>query len=331
MARDLYIGGCIGRGQFGEVYEARLHTEGGLIIPVAVKTLHGSAHASTDALARFRDEARLVASLSHEGIATAFDLCRIDGSLALISELVRGPDLKAAFLQSMPPVRAVLEAFVAVSTTLGDCHASTDTFGAPLRLVHRDVKPTNILISHAGYAKLIDFGVAWFLAGDRLAQSSDGLVFGSVSYMAPERFRKGASGHARWDVYALGASLYRTLAGRPVMGERGIGDIVLLAGSSRQWNQTVVSAMRVLRQDVPPPVWSILMRCLRHEGSERPSAHEVAEQLESAAYGMPGSGLRQWARTLERPRELKDGPFSDRVFRVQGVDEEEDFLMFDLP
>ncbi|TNE83923.1 MAG: serine/threonine protein kinase [Deltaproteobacteria bacterium] len=321
MPRMLYIGACIGRGQFGEVYEAKLQTDGGLLLPVAIKVLHGQAPAAADAVSRFRDEARLVAELAHPGIATAYDLCRVDGKLALITELVRGPDIGTATTRSIPPVRAVLEAFAQVANTLADCHAAQDTFGAPMRIVHRDVKPSNILVDRTGQVKLIDFGVALFQGPERLTRSVDSHVIGSLSFMSPERFDRRSRGHARWDVYALGASLYKCLAGRPVMGKRGIGEVLGLAGSAMMWNQRVVGAMRGLREDVPPPVWSVLMRCLRHEGKDRPSAVEVADALDASARGVDGPGLRQWARDLRMPPEMPDAEFSGKQFPVGHPDD----------
>ncbi|MCO4744201.1 MAG: serine/threonine protein kinase [Proteobacteria bacterium] len=321
MARTLYVGACIGRGQFGEVYQAELQTDGGLVLPVGVKVLHGRSPSTADAVARFRDEAKIVAALGHPGVATAYDLCRIDGRLALITELVRGPDIGTACNVEEPPVRAVLEAFASAASTLSDCHQATDRFGAPMRLVHRDVKPSNLLVDRHGLLKVIDFGVAWFQSADREARSRDSHVIGSLSFMAPERFDRRSRGHPRWDVYALGASLYRCLAGRPVMGKRGIGEVLGLAGSSIMWNQRVVGAMRGLRSDVPPAVWSILMRTLRHEAKERPSAAEVADALDLAARSVEGKNLRQWARELTWPRELPDAELAGKALRVEHPDD----------
>lgn len=328
MSRTLYLGACIGRGQFGEVYQAELQTEGGLILPVGVKLLHGRAPANSDAVSRFRDEALIVARLGHPGIATAYDLCRIDGKLAIITELVRGPDLRAACTGSIPPVRAVLEAFSEAAATLSDCHQAEDRFGAPMRLVHRDIKPSNILIDRHGVVKLIDFGVAWFQSPDREARSRDSHVIGSLSFMAPERFDPHSQGHYRWDVYALGAALYMCLAGRPVMGKRGLGEVLGLAGSSRMWNQRVVGAMRGLRADVPPPVWSILMRCLRHEAKARPTARQVADALEEAARGVDGPSVRHWARELAWPPTLPDGEFSGTSIGVHPADSPDETAEF---
>ena len=165
--------------------------------------------------------------------------------------------------------------------------------------------------------KVIDFGVACFHSAERMAKSSDRMLVGSLAYMAPERFARSPGGHWRWDIYALGASMYRCLAGRSLMANRGIGEVMGLAASSVMWNKHVVKAMRRVRDDTPPDLWPLMLQCLRHEGHARPTGGELGERLEECARGLEGPGLRAWAAGLNWRHRHEDGALTGKSLAIE--------------
>src|SRR5690606_17230382 len=124
----------------------------------AVKVLRRDLSVDGDAVRRLRDEGRLLARLDHPTILRAFDLVRLDGRLALVTELVEGADL-AELLRADPPLpaRALVEVIGRVAAALDAAHATPGPDGRPLALVHRDVKPTNVRVGRFGEVKLLDF------------------------------------------------------------------------------------------------------------------------------------------------------------------------------
>jgi serine/threonine protein kinase len=197
----------IGRGSMGEVHRATdLRKER----VVALKRLP-VAHSGDEGFAtRFRREAEMTARLNEPHVIPIHDYGEIDGQLYLDMRLVEGVDLGRAIAATGPldPQRAV--AIVEqVAAALDAAHRGA--------LIHRDVKPTNILLTHTEgsepeFAYLIDFGIAASLRDSRLTEQST--LIGTAAYMAPERFMPGAGGDHRVDVYALGCVLHESLVGK---------------------------------------------------------------------------------------------------------------------
>lgn len=203
---------CLGKGGFGEVYQARMSTGDGPGVEVAVKLLHASLGDNDQAVRRMKDEGRVLKRLSHPHILEVVDLTRLDGRVALITEYVDGADLSTLIKTRDLPPRVAVEVAGAVARAL---HAAwTTSLGerGPLRLVHRDVKPSNIRLGRDGSVKLLDFGIARSDEVTRGIVTASDLLVGSAPYLAPERFRKGPPLPAS-DVFALGATAYEALAG----------------------------------------------------------------------------------------------------------------------
>src|SRR5580698_10794127 len=193
----------IARGGMAEVYRARDRL---LDRPVALKVLFPELSVDRSFVERFRREAQAAANLSHPNIVPVFDWGEDNGTYFIVMELVEGTSL-ADMLRggaTISPARSA-QIVAQVAAALGYAHRSG--------VVHRDVKPGNILITRDGQVKVTDFGIAQAVSSeDHLAEA--GSVMGTATYFSPEQ----ASGEAvdgRSDVYALGVVLYEMLVGRP--------------------------------------------------------------------------------------------------------------------
>lgn len=194
------LGALLGRGGMGEVHRA-VDTRKGRA--VALKRLSAPLADDADFQVRFRREAELTARLREPHIVPIHDYGEIEGRLYLDMRLVEGTDL-ASLLGGgpLPPDRAV-RIIAQIAEALDAAHADG--------LVHRDVKPSNVLLTDADFVQLIDFGLARAAAAARM--TTTGSTFGTLAYMAPERFSGPGEGDRRVDVYALGAVLYEALTG----------------------------------------------------------------------------------------------------------------------
>ncbi|WP_280235255.1 protein kinase domain-containing protein [Nocardia cyriacigeorgica] len=201
------LGRIIGEGGMGRVYEA---FDTVTDRTVAVKVLPEGTATNHEFRERFRREAHAAARLSEPHIVPIHDYGEIDGHLFLDMRLIDGVDLSAVLTREgpMPPARAV-HLIEQIAAALDAAHAAG--------LVHRDVKPSNILLGDRDFAYLIDFGIARNDADT--AMTSIGTTLGTFAYMAPERFTPGQPSDARADVYSLACVLYECLTGtRPFPG-----------------------------------------------------------------------------------------------------------------
>ncbi|MCA9673916.1 MAG: serine/threonine protein kinase, partial [Myxococcales bacterium] len=201
------IGERLGEGGMGVVWQAHDRT---LDRTVAVKVLH-DRYLGADDQARLVAEARSMARLSHPNVVSVYDVAERDGRTFLIMELVRGQPL-GAWLKTPRSWRAIVEVFLAVADGLAAAHDAG--------LIHRDVKPGNLLVGDDGRARIADFGVAHAGQSVPVAGEAPALVttvtegvIGTPAYMAPEQLR-GEPADAAGDQFGLCASLYEALAGR---------------------------------------------------------------------------------------------------------------------
>ncbi len=292
VARSFRIGPCVGRGGFGEVYRATMRTSGGLETEVALKLLRPDPLRRADAGRRFRDEGRMLSRLRHPAVVRAVDWADLgDGHQALVTEFVDGADLGACCAAGLPP-RALLEVVGAVASALDASFHTPGPDGAPLRVIHRDIKPTNIRIGRHGQVRLLDFGIASFGSDEREARTESDLVVGSMPYMAPERFSERSSSPAA-DQYGLGCCLFEGLAGEPFHLDARLRELSALALDPHRAADHRARRLEAL-SGVPAEVRSLLERCLAHDPADRPSAAEVAAACESLAETTSGPTLRRW-------------------------------------
>jgi eukaryotic-like serine/threonine-protein kinase len=228
----------LARGGMAELYLGRARGIEGFEKLVVLKCIRQDYEHEGDFIRMFLDEARLAATLSHPNIAQVFDVDRSDGRYFFAMEYVDGRDLvairKAAAIEGGLALEHVLAIAVGVTAALHYAHELRDAEGRPRGVVHRDVSPSNVLVSHDGAVKLVDFGIA--RAAGRLTTTRAGTLKGKVRYMSPEQCA-GQELDRRSDVYSLGAMLYElTTDHAPFTAE---ADVAL--------------AHRIATEDVPPP------------------------------------------------------------------------------
>lgn len=247
--------------------------------PVAIKVLGGRAAVLPGFDERFRQEARLAASLRHPNVVQIYALGEERGLTYMVQELLPGPTLEQRIADvagqggSFSPAEA--QAIVAqLAGALDAAHAAG--------MVHRDVKPANALWNGAGALVLTDFGIAKALGG-ALTQTQAGVVMGTPAYIAPEQAQGQPLGPAT-DIYALGVILYELLTGRvPFTAPESLA--VLL-----QHVQDAPAPPRALRPDLPAAVEAVVLRALAKEpGARYASAGALAEALEGA-WAAPAAG-----------------------------------------
>ena len=289
------IGACLGRGGFGEVYRAARGGAGALVTDVAVKVLRSTGDA--DAVARLRDEARVLASLDHPAILKVLDLVQLDGRPALIAEYVDGADVDAV---APIPARAALEAIATLADGLAAAHRAG--------VVHRDVKPTNVRIGRHAQVKLLDFGIVWTASPDREVRTASGVIIGSAAYMAPERFSEGPSGAAA-DVFGLGCVLYEALTGRPLLAGLSLPALAGIASDPARLDARLERALA----GTPGDLAALLRAMLAFEPGDRPLSADLAARIESIGSAHDGPPLRAWCRTRAwAPPRTDVGPLTGR-------------------
>ena len=256
----------LGSGAMGEVYEA---IDDVLGREVAIKTLRTSSGLSTRFVdERFRNEARAIAQFSHPGVVQVFDIDLTANPPYLVMERVAGPSLEIRLKKSGPmPVEQLVPLGIQIARALAAAHAAG--------VVHRDVKPSNVLGAGEGVWKLADFGVA------HVPDSSvtmTGQFVGSPAYAAPEALVKGVSAPPG-DVYGLGATLYEAAAGKwPRVEAQG----ALLAP---------VPPLRELVPGLPAHVASAIDRAVSLEAAKRPTATELADLIAGVNDEAPRAAL----------------------------------------
>jgi eukaryotic-like serine/threonine-protein kinase len=252
----------VGSGGMSDVFRAR---DTQLDRRVAIKILHGRYAGDPEYLERFRREARAVARLSHPNIVTVIDRGDDAGQQFIVFEHVDGENLKELVVRSgRLPVRRAIELALAVADGLAFAHQHG--------LVHRDVKPQNVLLSREGEVKVTDFGIARSLEVER-GVTQTGTVLGTGEYLAPEQ-ASGKPVSAETDVYSLGVVLWEMLAGEvPFVGEN------FVAVALRHVNDPVPS-VRDFRPDVSSRLATAVEKALAKDPAARfPSMAALAKEL----------------------------------------------------
>jgi eukaryotic-like serine/threonine-protein kinase len=200
------LGRLIGEGGMGKVYEA-VHEFMGRT--VAIKVINQEHTADKTKALRFFQEVRALIKLDHPNIVTVYDAGRVHRNYYYAMELLAGPSLKdRAGAKKMLSEKEALSFIRQVAKALGHAHAN--------RVVHRDVKPENIIFDRHGVPKLTDFGIAMHHDEQHLTLTKEGVTVGSLHYTSPEQVNGSRDIDCRADIYSLGATLYYALTGRTV-------------------------------------------------------------------------------------------------------------------
>ena len=259
------VHGLVGAGGMGEVYRAR---DSRLGRDVAIKALPATLAHDSERLARFEREARVLASLNHPNIAGIHGLEEANGHRYLVLEFVEGQTLARRLSQGVLPIDEALSVCRDIAAGVEAAHEGG--------VVHRDLKPGNVMLTSAGVVKVVDFGLAQSgsAAGDggsdpnlsasptvTYAGTEAGIVLGTAAYMSPEQAR-GKSVDRRTDIWSFGCVLYECLSGRPVFEGETVSDLIAcILEREPDWD--------ALPPRVPSRVRWLLKRCLTKNPKQR--------------------------------------------------------------
>ncbi|HKY97604.1 MAG TPA: protein kinase [Gemmatimonadaceae bacterium] len=266
----------IGRGGMGVIY---LASDSRLNRSVALKLLASPLSVDSNARRRFEEEARAASLLDHPNIATVYEVDETaDGQLFIAMAFYDGETLRDKLQRGPLPVTDVLRFAIQVADGLNAAHAAG--------LVHRDIKPGNVIVTSQGVAKIVDFGIAR-VATDEITQT--GATAGTVAYMSPEQ-TQGAPPHPGMDVWSLGVMLYEMLTGvRPFRGDSS--EVVIFAIR----NDQPQPIDQLNRAGVPQAWTQVVAKCLRKNPAERyADAGEILNELKKLGESAPAKNSSTW-------------------------------------
>jgi len=266
----------IGVGGMGDVYRA---SDSKLGRSVAIKVLPPAFVDDPERLVRFQREARMLASLNHPNIVTIFTIEEAGGVHFLTMELIEGQSLNRLIPKGGLPVDRILEYATAISEALAAAHDKG--------IIHRDVKPANVMVTDQGRVKVLDFGLAKEVletnSGDATLAPGEftkvGVILGTPAYMSPEPVEGRKIDH-RTDIFSLGTLLYEMATGEKPFQGRSSAELAskILRDTPRQ--------IREVRAELPEGLECVIQRCLEKNPTDRfPTAHELRSGLRGVTSG----------------------------------------------
>jgi serine/threonine protein kinase len=302
-----------------EIFLARVVGIPALNKTVVLKRMLPQLAQQRDFIEMFLDEARIAATLQHPNVVQTYDVGVANGSYFIAMEYLHGEDLlsitKALTREGRPwPIEHVLNVVISLCAGLHYTHEKRNANGKPLNIVHRDVTPTNVIVTYDGHVKLLDFGIA--RSADRARQTRYGGLKGKFPYMSPEQCR-GEPLDRRSDIFSLGVVIYELTLGRRPFG--GATDYLLM--------QEIVSrpavAPRAIDPSYPPALEALVLRALSKDRAERyPTVAEMQDDLEALARAsglfLSTTGLKALLHTLfGTPEEGRPRLCLDRAPTIQ--------------
>ena len=284
----------IAEGGMATVHLGRLIGPVGFSKIVAIKQMHESAARNPDFVAMFLDEARLSGRVQHPNVVATHDVIAKGGEAFLVMEYVHGESL-AALLRAarrrderLPPAVAV-HILGDVLAGLHAAHEATDENGDPLRIVHRDVSPQNIMIGVDGVARVLDFGIA--KAAGRLQETQTGQLKGKIGYMAPEQLL-GRPLDRRVDIFAAGIVLWEAISGRKMFDADNSGQLMYQV---LEFEIPPLSAVA----DVPQALSDAVEKATARDPNVRfATAREFARELEQSTALVSSRQIGEWVTSL---------------------------------
>jgi len=259
----------LGKGGMGRVYKA---IDKEVDAKIALKLIKPEIASHKKTIQRFRNELKVARDISHKNVCRMYDLNKEKGSYYITMEYVSGEDLKSFIRRSRQ-----LTAGTAITIAKQVCEGLTEAH--KLGVVHRDLKPQNIMIDREGNARIMDFGIARSLSGKGITGA--GVMIGTPEYMSPEQAEVKEIDQ-RSDIYSLGIIMYEMVTGRvPFEGETPLG-IAMKHKSEMPKNPTE------LNSQIPEDLSQVILRCLEKDKENRyQSAEEVRSELTSIEKGIP--------------------------------------------
>jgi serine/threonine protein kinase len=271
-------------GGMAEIFLARHEQEGGFSKELVLKVLQGRYADNPEVLGMFLDEARLAAKLNHPNVVDVYEIGTDDGLRYIAMEHVRGKTLNELVRRAIEvskPLPLDHAAYLVAETAAGMAymHDGNDGRGRPFHIVHRDISPSNLVISFSGQVKIIDFGIARETEGPDGRPAPDSRARpGKVSYMSPEQVQ-GATLDGRSDIFSLGTILYEISLGRRLW--RGPKEIVM-----RRIVEEKPPPPTYVNRAFPPALELIVMKSLEKNPAHRyQSAGELFQDLEGYLVG----------------------------------------------
>ncbi len=301
----------IAAGGMASVHLGRLSGDAGFSRVVAIKCIHPHVAVEPEFLAMFIDEARLAARIRHPNVVLTLDVVREEDEVFLVMEYVEGASLlevlkRLAERGQKIPLDIAVRVVCDCLRGLHNAHEAKSEQGEPLRLIHRDVSPHNILIGVDGTSKIADFGIA--KAVGRLQTTRGGQMRGKLGYAAPEQLR-GEILTPRTDLYAAGITLWEALAGRKPIDGESESEIVLKTVNGR------ILPLHDVAPEVPLALSELVSKALSLEPRARfESAREMADALEAAVGVISPSKVGDWLGSL-----MAD-TLAERAKRVAGIE-----------
>lgn len=297
-------------GGMASVHFGRLVEEGGVRV-VAIKRLHPHLRDDPTVVLMLLDEAGLARGIEHRNVVRVLDVVSTERELLLVMEYVHGLSLRELERQEGTiPLEIATAIIVGVLRGLQAAHDAKGPSGLPLRLVHRDVSPQNVLIRSDGVAMLTDFGVAKAIG--RLRSTNDGSIKGKIAYMSPEQVAD-ATLDARSDVYAAAVVLWEMLVGKPLFEAEN--DVALFGKVLRG----TTSRLSSILPSVPEGLDDLMTRALsRDPGRRPPSARAFADALEAICQPADERTVAEWV--LSRASNV----IASRYAAVQAIERMDD-------
>jgi len=307
-------------GGMAEIYRAKTFDATGQPHLVAVKRVLAHLAEDDDFIQMLVDEAKIASVLRHGSIARVYEFARAHGEYFIAMEHVDGKDMRTVLercrskKKPIPPEHA---AYICgeVGAALHAAHSAVDSRGRPLRIIHRDVSPSNIICSYAGEVKLCDFGIA--KATLSRVQTKTGVIKGKVKYMSPEQALGRKLDH-RSDVFSLGSCLYEMLTRIPPFTATNEMDLLIKVRDAKY------RAVSELQPGIPPELEAITDKCLTRSRANR---YQTAAEVE----GDLRAFLRKFMPNYSRSHL---GRFVRKMFAVE-IERElrmlEEYVMTDEP
>jgi len=291
-------------GGMAEIFLARANSLAGFERYVVLKRIRPERGDDARWVAMFLDEARLAAQLQHPNIAQVFDLGRIGDEYFYTMEYVHGEDVldilaRTVEIKQKMPVQVALAIIAHACGGLAHAHERCAPDGRPLGIVHRDITPSNLMVSYEGTVKLVDFGVA--KARFRSTETQAGTIMGKVAYLSPEQCTTGVIDH-RSDLFSLGIVLYEMLTGTRLFKRDNDYDTLRAVANDQPRPPSAVVA------GLPRGLDEIVLRALAKNPAQRfPTAHAMLDAIEQCAeaanMSITSNVLRRYMRDLYGTRE----------------------------